>query len=115
MGLLRDYDALQHMSERECVPVPFLRAHHFRTMSAAAIDYQGPNMPENAYLVPAGNQPLLALKVQNINDMCQVFTQVIDYERDRLIVLQQQQQQRQEQRQEQHQEQHQEQQGAAAP
>lgn len=84
--LLREFDSLQLMSERESVAVPFLRRHHFMTMSGQAYDGymqqlaanpMTPMPPDDHFLVAAGNPGELQQKVDNIWAMVNIYLDTV--------------------------------------
>mmetsp|Transcript_34943 Transcript_34943/g.77704 ORF Transcript_34943/g.77704 Transcript_34943/m.77704 type:complete len:472 (+) Transcript_34943:127-1542(+) len=87
VGVLRDFDQLQHMSERESVPVPFLHRHHFRTLNGGAyeqvlldqlLNNNAPLPHQLDMLQDVGNAAAvdLATKVANIRRMTDVYVMI---------------------------------------
>lgn len=86
VGILREFDTLQYMSERESVPVSYLQRQHYKTMQNALYDQYvnllqaNPNLPvppDSQLLQPAGDVNGLNTKVENIKDMTDIFRLVI--------------------------------------
>ena len=87
VGLMREFDQLREMSERESVPVPFLQRHHLNTMQGAAYQQflnvlaNNPNAPLPAdaqFLVPINNRNAMEAKVRNIYEMTRLYMMMID-------------------------------------
>ncbi|GAX80067.1 hypothetical protein CEUSTIGMA_g7505.t1 [Chlamydomonas eustigma] len=87
-NILREFDSLQYMSERESVPVPFLQQHHFLSpggdeygqfLEALAANPNLPYPPDDAFLAlpTTASAVILSAKVANIRGMTRIFLRMI--------------------------------------
>lgn len=88
VGLLLDFDQLRIMSERESVPVPFLKRHQLLTMHELAYHEvlaqlaANPNAPLPAdihFLTPVSNPNDLLTKIARIRGMTEQILALIDH------------------------------------
>ncbi|KAK9807018.1 hypothetical protein WJX72_010801 [[Myrmecia] bisecta] len=85
-GVVREYDQLKYMTERESIPVPFLQRWHFLTLEGAAyeeyeqqrqLDPNAAMPPVTTMLKPAGKQTELEQKVLTIRRMFSVLRRAV--------------------------------------
>ena len=83
--MLIDFDRLQHQSEYECVPVPYLDSYHNRTLGgdgydqllAAMLANPGVPLPPLEALLKMGGDSGFAAKVAAIKNMTEVSVDLV--------------------------------------